>query len=34
MWEAFGAARLVVTGPELVAARAMVGRFAAEQDAA
>ena len=28
MWEAFGCARLVVTGPELLAARALVDRFA------
>jgi hypothetical protein len=28
MWEAFGCAPLIVTGPELVAARALVGRFA------
>jgi len=34
MWEAFGCARLVVTGPELEVARVVVGRFAAEQDAA
>ena len=34
MWEAFGCARLVVTGPELEAARALVGRFAATQEAA
>jgi hypothetical protein len=34
IWEAFGCARLIVTGPELVAARAFVGRFAAERDAA
>jgi hypothetical protein len=30
MWEAFGCARLVVTGPELFAARALVARFTAE----
>jgi hypothetical protein len=34
MWEAFGCARLVVTGPELEAARALVAGFAAEQLAA
>jgi hypothetical protein len=34
MWEAFGCARLVVTGPELAAARALVARFAAPQAAA
>jgi hypothetical protein len=34
MWEAFGCARLVVTGPELEAARVVVGHFAAAQDAA
>ncbi len=34
MWEAFGCARLVVTGAELVAARALVAGFAAEQEAA
>ncbi len=34
IWEAFGCARLIVTGPELAAARALVGRFAAERDAA
>ena len=34
MWEAFGCARLVVTGPELAAARALVGRFATDQAAA
>jgi autotransporter passenger strand-loop-strand repeat protein len=34
MWEAFGCARLIVTGPELTAARALVARFAAEQAAA
>jgi autotransporter passenger strand-loop-strand repeat protein len=28
MWEAFGCARLVVTGSELIAARALVARFA------
>jgi len=32
--EAFGCARLVVTGQELVAGRALVGRFAGEQAAA
>jgi hypothetical protein len=34
MWEAFGCARLVVTGPELDAARALVAGFAAVQKAA
>jgi hypothetical protein len=34
IWEAFGCARLIVTGPELDAARALVARFAAEQRAA
>jgi autotransporter passenger strand-loop-strand repeat protein len=34
MWEAFACARLVVTGPELAAARAMVERFAPGQEAA
>ena len=34
MWEAFGCARLVVTGPELAAARALVARFATDQAAA
>jgi T5SS/PEP-CTERM-associated repeat protein len=34
MWEAFGCARLVVTGPELDAARALVAGFAAEREAA
>ena len=34
MWEAFGCARLIVTGPELVAARALVARFATAQAAA
>jgi len=34
MWEAFGCARLIVTGPELAAARALVARFAGERDAA
>jgi T5SS/PEP-CTERM-associated repeat protein len=34
MWEAFGCARLIVTGPELAAARELVGRFAAEREAA
>ena len=33
MWEAFGCARLIVTGPELEGARALVGRCAAEQAA-
>ena len=34
MWEAFGCARLVVTGPELAAARALVARFAVAREAA
>ena len=34
MWEAFGCARLVVTGKELEAARRVVAQFAAEQPAA
>jgi hypothetical protein len=34
MWEAFGCARLVVTGPELEAARALVASFATDQAAA
>jgi hypothetical protein len=34
MWEAFGCARLVVTGPELAAARALVAGFASVQKAA
>jgi hypothetical protein len=34
MWEAFGCARLVVTGPELAAARALVAGFASMQKAA
>ena len=34
MWEAFGCARLVVTGPELAATRALVGRYAMGQEAA
>ncbi|HLB96735.1 MAG TPA: Hint domain-containing protein, partial [Acetobacteraceae bacterium] len=34
MWEAFGCARLIVTGPELVAARTLVARFATAQAAA
>jgi autotransporter passenger strand-loop-strand repeat protein len=34
IWEAFGCARLIVTGPELAAARALVGCFTAERDAA
>jgi hypothetical protein len=33
MWEAFGCARLIVTGPELVAARALVQRFAMDRAA-
>jgi hypothetical protein len=28
MWESFGCARLIVTGPELAAARALVARYA------
>jgi autotransporter passenger strand-loop-strand repeat protein len=34
MWEAFGCARLIVTGPELAAARALVARFATDRAAA
>jgi hypothetical protein len=34
MWEAFGCARLIVTGPELVAARLLVAGFAAQRVAA
>ena len=34
IWEAFGCARLVVAGPELEAARALVAGFAAERVAA
>ena len=34
MWEAFGCARLVVTGPELVAARALVAGFSGMREAA
>jgi hypothetical protein len=34
MWEAFGCARLIVTGPELSATRALVESFASEQAAA
>jgi hypothetical protein len=34
MWEAFGCARLIVIGPELEAARALVESFATEQAAA
>ena len=34
MWEAFGCARLVVTGPELAAARALVAGFAQARKAA
>ena len=34
MWEAFGCARLVVTGPELAAVRALVAGFALVQKAA
>jgi hypothetical protein len=34
MWEAFGCAPLIVTGPELAAARALIGRFAQAHAAA
>jgi len=34
MWEAFGCARIIVTGPKPEAARALVGSFAADQAAA
>ena len=34
MWEAYGCARLIITGPELNAARAFVARFAAMREAA
>jgi hypothetical protein len=34
IWEALGCARLVVTGPELAAARALVARFAEDREAA
>ncbi len=34
IWEAFGCARLVVTGPELATAQALVAEFAAERVAA
>jgi hypothetical protein len=34
MWEAFGCARLIVTGPELLAARALVARCATDRVAA
>jgi hypothetical protein len=34
IWEAFGCARLVVAGPELAAAQALVAGFAAERVAA
>jgi hypothetical protein len=34
MWEAFGCARLIVTGPELAAARGLVASFAMARDAA
>jgi autotransporter passenger strand-loop-strand repeat protein len=34
MWEAFGCAPLVVTGPELAVARALVARHAVQQEAA
>ena len=34
MWEAFGCAPLIVTGPELTAARALVGGFTLARDAA
>jgi len=32
MWEAFGCARLIVTGPELAPARALVTHFATERE--
>ena len=31
MWEAFGCARLIVTGPELAAARALFARCATDR---
>jgi hypothetical protein len=34
MWEAFGCARLVVTGPDLEAARKVVARLAGMREAA
>ena len=34
MWEAFGCAPLIVTGPELAAARALVARFTTDRAAA
>jgi hypothetical protein len=34
MWEAFGCARLIITGPEFLAARALVARIAPQQQAA
>jgi len=34
LWEAFGCARLIVTGPELAAARALLERCAAVQQVA
>jgi hypothetical protein len=34
MWEAFGCAPLVVTGPELNAARRAIGRFTGARSAA
>jgi hypothetical protein len=34
MWEAFGCAPLIVSGPELMAARAVVARFTVEREAA
>jgi hypothetical protein len=34
MWEAFGCARLIVTGPELEAARTLVAGFATVREAA
>jgi hypothetical protein len=34
MWEAFGCARLIVAGPELLAARALAAVFATERQAA
>lgn len=34
MWEAFGCARLVVTGPDVLAAQALLARFGGMRDAA
>jgi hypothetical protein len=34
MWEAFGCARLIITGPEFLAARASVARIATQRQAA